>query len=550
MATLIITLPDGRSRKYVLTGGMQVMGRDPSCEILLDDPSASRRHAMMRLQDGNYVIEDLGSKNGTLVNDQAITVCELSHLDDILVGSVEVKYIDDATADRPSTVVVADGAQATEQAQYTSRSSSLRLSERRLQMLYELSERLMKLRDRDALLQDALDICFETLRFERGAVAVCKPSGRGVDWPVVRNLRGSGGELTISRTVLGRALDHGERVIVTDTANQGVDPTVSMVQHGIRSAMCVPLKHESEVLGVIYGDRTSTGTHYTSEDVDFFAALARQVTIGLINGRLMEEQKSKLALEQELAMAREIQERLFPEDLPENDLVQIAALNEPGRLVSGDYYDVIELADGRIGFLIADVTGKGVAASLLMSNLQAAVRMTLPGCNDLSEVFARWNKLIYVNTDAAKFVTCLVAILDPRARTLQYVTAGHPLPFLVYGDSDPQNPRIPIRGLRAPAGFPLGVVEDAQYVTHTVELGDRPCVVFAFTDGVDEAMDVDENLFGEERVREVLAAARDEPRGSELDPQALIRRMRKAITEHCRGALQSDDITMIAVRLA
>ncbi len=537
MPILIVTLPDGRTEKHTLLPGRNTMGRDPSCEVVLDDPSASRHHAVVLLEDDRCVVEDLGSKNGTLVNNEPITVHQLQHSDDILVGSVEVRYLAEVSQERSSTVILSDDDPSTKSADFTSRSSALELSERRLEMLYELSERLLKLREQDALLEDALTICFDTLRFERGAIAVRKQSGRGVDWPVVRNLRGAGGELSISRSVLGRALDHGERAIVTDTAGRRVDPTVSMVQHGICSALCVPLKHDDEVLGVIYGDRTSTGTQYNKEDLDFLAALARQVTIGLINGRLVDEQKKKLALEKEINLAREIQEGLFPVSLPEHDHMTFAVLNDPGRLVSGDYYDVVEMKDGRVGFLVADVTGKGVASSLLMSNLQAAVRMTLPDCDDLGALVERWNNLIYVNTDATKFITCLAAILDPRKRTLTFVTAGHHLPYLI---RDPEAPRV----LHAPADYPLGVVSDSPYTAHTVELGPEPCLVFTYTDGVHEAMDTEENQFGEDRMEEILAQSGD------LNPHGLIKRMRKAIVAHCRDAAQSDDITMLAIRLA
>ncbi len=538
MAKLIINLPDGRSLKQELSENVYVLGRDPGCDIVLDDPSASRRHVLMRFSDGAYVIEDLGSKNGTLVNDQPVEVRSLKHLDQILIGSVEVKYVDEPYSDASSTVVVSSSAAKTESASYSSRSSSLNLSQRRLQMLYDLSERLMTLRDRNALLEEAMTICFETLRFERGAIAVRKAGGRGVDWPVVRNLRGRSGELTISQSVLGRALDHGERAIVTDTADERVDPTVSMVQLGIRSAMCVPLKSEEEILGVIYGDRTTTGTQYSTEDVDFLAALARQVSIGLINGRLVDEQKAMLAMEKELALAREIQEGLFPETVPEHDQVLIAALNDPGRLVSGDYYDVLRFTDGRIGFLIADVTGKGVAASLLMSNLQAAVRLTLPNCTDLGALVGRWNELIYTNTDSTKFVTCLAAILDPEARKLTFCPAGHQLPYVVSGRGGP--PRL----LKAPADYPLGVVEGAEFRAHTVDLGPDPCIIFAYTDGVPEAMDEQQNEFGQQRMEDVLGG------GGVLDPHMMIKRMRRAITAHCSDAAQSDDITMVAVRLS
>jgi phosphoserine phosphatase RsbU/P len=383
-----------------------------------------------------------------------------------------------------------------------------------------------------------MDICFEMLRFERGAIGLRVVNGRGVDWPVVRNLRGEGGELTVSRSVLGRAMDHGERAVIADAGGEAIDPTVSMVQHGICSAMCVPLRNEDEILGVIYGDRTTTGAIYTPEDVDFLAAIAVQVSIGLINARLMAEQKAKLEMEAELDVAREIQQQLFPRSLPERDDVAFAVLNDPGRRVSGDYYDVIEMDDGRIGFVIADVTGEGVAASLLMSNLQGVVRWTMRSCEDLGVLCGQWNQLLCDNTDASKFVTCLTGIIDTAKRDLTYVLAGHPPPYMV------REATGEVDTLSAEAHYPLGIVDGAIYETTTVRIGEGRCTLVGFTDGVYEAASATGEQFGDERIVKVLSEC------AKLEPQAMIRRLRKAVATHCRDMPQGDDITMLAARFA
>jgi serine phosphatase RsbU (regulator of sigma subunit) len=592
---VLITLTDGRVLKSVLTGESQVLGRDPSCDILLDDPSASRRHALLRREGEDFWVEDLGSKNGTLVNDERVHKRRLSHLDEILLGSVEVRFLSgeasgsgsagsgsagsgsagsgSAGSGSAGSVIVSDSPIAPSSPSYTTQSASLQLNERRLKVLYDLSDRLTTLRHRKELLEDAMSVCFEHLRFERGAIAVKRPDGRLVDWPVVRNLRGQSGELTVSQSILGRALNHGERAIVTDGATDKVDPTVSMVQHGIRSAMCVPLMlgappgadgldaraiaapdapreiggtrgldsrigREGEILGVIYGDRVSTGTIYTKEEVDFFAGIARLVTIGLVNARLMDEQKQKLELEAELGVAREIQQRLFPRVLPKSEKLEFAALNEPGRMVSGDYYDVAPLDDGRTVFLIADVTGEGVAAALLMSNLQAAVRLTLQDdVDDIGALMGRWNRLISANTGASKFVTCAAGVVDPTTRSIDFAMAGHPQPYVIYaGEKEPT-------ALWIPPGFPLGVVESAEYETKRIDMGEEPCVLLTFTDGVFEAVNSNDDFFGEERMLEVLRSSED------LNPSSLVRRMRKAVSAFARDARQSDDITMLAVAL-
>ena len=368
-------------------------------------------------------------------------------------------------------------------------SKALVLSQRRLEILYDLTDRLTRLRDRDDLLEDAMDVCCEMLRFERAAIAVKQPKGNLVDWPVVRNLRGQEGELTVSRTILSRALVQDERVIVNESDQSILDPTVSMVRNNIRSAMCVPLLSGDRNLGVIYGDRVTTGTTYAQDDIDFLAGIARLVTTGLINAQLMEEQKLKIQLENEMGMARQIQTGLFPATLPDRDEVKVAALNHPGFHVSGDYYDVVELDDGRVFFLIADVTGEGVAASLLMANLQAAVRITLPHCTSTGELLTQWNDLICANTDASRFITAIVGILDPSTRALDLGVAGHHMPHIV-------RPNAPCTNLSAEPEYPLGVIEEVKFESTQIVRNPGPCTLVTYSDGIIEAMSPTVEVYG------------------------------------------------------
>lgn len=537
MAELFITATDGQTQRVSLTGPV-ILGRDPTCDVPLEDLGTSRRHARVFHEGDGYVVEDLGSKNGTLLNGVPCRTGRLRDGDEMMVGSVRVTFRDES-APRESTtsVIVAEEPPSKETTHYSHKGKELVLPQRRLQLIYELSDRLTRLRNRDELLEEVMSICFETLNLERGAIAVRKRDGRGVEWPVVRNLRGAGGELMVSRTVLGRALDHGERAIINNTEQGPFDPTVSMVQHGILSALCVPLMHNDEVLGVIYGDRTTSGAVYSEEDVDFLAGLARQASIGLINTRLMAEQQEMLALEREITVARQIQQRLFPSKLPDRPELQVAARNDPGRHVSGDYYDVIELGEGQVGFVIADVTGEGIAAALLMSNLQAAVRLTMhPGCAP-AELLGRWNRLIYENTEASKFVTCLTGVIDIPHRRLTLANAGHH-PLIALRSHTGECNEIP-----CDPNFPLGVIEDVEYDSTTMELSMAARTLFCFTDGVIEAMDVDNKQFTQQRMLDALCDSGDVP------PDRLIVNVRKAISAFTGEATQSDDITMLALRI-
>lgn len=539
MAELIITLTDGRLLRHTLGNRPETIGRDAGCDIPIDEPSTSRRHARFTPTPKGYIVEDLGSKNGTLVNEEPCTSRTLQNGDQIAIGSVLVEFADAPTGDevRPGSVIISDEPPTTHATRYLSRDQQINLPQRRLQMIYELSERLTTLQSQAQLLENAMDICFETLQFERGAIGVRRQDQRALDWPVVRNLRGAEGELSISRSLLSRALQHGERAIFTDTGAGNTDPTVSMVQHGIRSAMCVPLVRREQTVGVIYGDRISTSASYTNEDIDFLAGIAQQVTIGLINSWLVKEQEQMARLQHDIDLARHIQTELFPATLPNRENLRVAALNDPGQRVSGDYYDVVEKDDGRVWCLVADVTGEGAAAALLMANLQAAVRVTIQDVDDPAELLTRWNSLIYRNTHSSKFITCVLVLIDPASHRIDFATAGHCPPLLVRGDQGPPEELV------ITPTYPLGVVEEAQYTTEHVELGPEECTLFCYTDGVPEAMNLQGQAFGMQRLLDLLRDRRD------VNPQALVKQARKSVTSFAAGADQSDDITILAARV-
>ncbi len=536
MAELFITLPDGRTLHHRLTERPADIGRDASCEITVEDPSTSRRHARFTPANDGFVVEDLGSRNGTLVNDQPCTRAPLKDGDRILIGATLAIFRGSGMSSQ-SSVVIEDGMPTSHATRYVPKDQRLALSQRRLEMIYELSERLTTLQSQDTLLEEALSICFETLHFERGAVGLRRPGGRTVDWPVVHNLHGAEGELTISRSLFSRALEHGERAMFTDDGSAPVDPTVSMVQHGIRSAMCVPLLQGNQVLGVIYGDRTSTSTSYTSEDMDFFAAIARQISIGLVNSRLLEEQRKMARLSHDIDLARGIQQGLFPTTLPDDAELAVAASNDPGRRVSGDYYDVIRRDDGRIWVVVADVTGEGVAAAILMASLQSAVRVTIGETDDPGALLSRWNELAYNSSDRSRFITCLLVLVNPTSHRVDVASAGHWAPVVVRADGSTPSE------LEIDAGYPLGVVEDAQFETTSVDLGDDPFLLFCYTDGVTEALNTAGDPYGRERLIQALADRTD------LNPKGVLKHIRQELATFVGTAEQSDDITMLTVRV-
>lgn len=536
---LAIHHPDGNVQRFTLRDVPVLIGRDPLCDIVLDDLQASRRHARIALDpSGAHFIEDLGSRNGTLVNGQPVRRHPLAPGAHIQIGATRLIYGSAPAPPRePSTrVVVAEHTPPSEHTSFVPRTTRLRLSQQRLALLYELSQRLVSLRSPRELLEDVMNICFETLRFERGLIALRTRPGEDPEWPVVRNLRqDETGQLAISRSVLLRALEKGERTIINDVAAELADPTVSMAAHRIRSALCVPIEYHGEILGVIYGDRVSSTTVYEREDVDFLAALARQLSIGLTNARLAEEHRQRELLQRELLLARRIQTNLFPRDMPPRDDLVINAYNEPGLTVSGDYYDAITLPDGRLALLVADVSGKGVSAAILSANLQAAVRVTLSAGLPLPDAVARWNALICENTDEARFITTTVLAVDPPAREAEVVCAGHFPPILIAPDA--------VTPLAIDPALPLGVSAAQNYPARRFTLPDCACTLFLYSDGLPEAANERGELYGSERLMAMLR------HNAHLPGEDLLRAIRDDVRRFTGRAPQSDDITMLAARL-
>jgi sigma-B regulation protein RsbU (phosphoserine phosphatase) len=183
---------------------------------------------------------------------------------------------------------------------------------------------------------------------------------------------------------------------------------------------------------------------------------------------------------------------------------------------------------------VADVTGEGVAAALQMANFQAAVRVTLAEFDDPGELLTRWNRFICGNANTSRFITCVLALIDPRSRKVSVGSAGHFAPLLIRAEG-----LVPEEML-VDAGYPLGIDANTAYSSTAHDLGADPCLLFCYTDGITEAFDANGHAFGRDRLVKVLAEQTD------LNPHAMIKHLRKQVTAFVGPAEQSDDITMLA----
>jgi len=320
-----------------------------------------------------------------------------------------------------------------------------------------------------------------------------------------------------------------EKLIVRHT----VDPREILSPLGI--TVVVPMQLQGENRGLILlGDKFSREP-YLQADLDFLSSLANLAIISLENARLFKEALEKQKLEDELMIAREIQKGLLPNVLAEIPGADIAATNVSSKQVGGDYYDLIVVDSEKYIIAIGDVSGKGTPAALLMANLQATIRALVPLRLPLSELTERVNHLMCPNTGGNKFVTFFWGIIDTGAMSLTYVNAGHNYPYLLHADGS-------VHRLEK-GGMILGVMETAiPYEEEAVHLSAGDILVL-FTDGVSEAMSSDQEEYGEERLEAVIRGNVDR------DAQEIIDAVHADILRHTKGALQSDDITMMVMRI-
>jgi sigma-B regulation protein RsbU (phosphoserine phosphatase) len=298
-----------------------------------------------------------------------------------------------------------------------------------------------------------------------------------------------------------------------------------------RMALVVPVSTGAAVRGLLaVGERVS-GAPFSEEDRDFAQTLARQAAAALESVRLHRVQLEKQRQDKELQIAREIQQGLFPPRTPVIPGFEIAARSRACYQVGGDYYDFIPLPGGRWGLIIADVSGKGTPASILMASVHASLR-ALAGTAPPAVMMARVNTFLYESTQPNKYVTLLYAELDPAARRMVYVNAGHVPPYFLRRDGTAR---------RLTAGGPvLGLLEDVRYDVAEIELvaGD---VVAMVTDGATEALSADDHELGDERLVQALSTA-----GASAEQE--IQRLIDAVDAWTDERGCTDDLTALVLR--
>jgi phosphoserine phosphatase RsbU/P len=539
MPSLIVQVRDGPPRAIELTRRPITLGRADACDVVLPhDGEVSREHAELWLDEqGRVLVADKGSKNGTRVDGgEPFHGAVRAALQSVRIGSYELKLVDLAPQPpEPVEVVRFAPDLPTEygNTRYFPATHHLDLNQQRLALLMSLTERIGGAFEPKQLLEQALDACCEALGFERGLIALKTQRGEP-ELPVSRHIqRDESGAYKVSRTLINRALVEGQRAVVNNPAVDLVDNlSESLVRFPICSALCVPILHRDKILGVIYGDRITRAATYTPEDVDFLAAIARQVGVGLENLRLFGAYLESERMKVELRQARSIQRGLIPARPLRAGPLTLAGHNEPSEAVGGDYFDYFELGDGLYAFIIADVTGHGLPAALMMANLQSAVRVALTPQTPLPEIAGRLNRLVAGNTSSNVFITALLGRVEVATGTIEFINAGHPAPLVVTARG--------VQELEDGKALPLGVAEDESFVVQRFVLQPEDAALM-YTDGLIEAADPAGRLLGVQPVSDALAKL--PARGVD----ALLAGALALVRGHLGPGKNQDDLTLMAV---
>src|SRR6266446_4041683 len=516
-AVLEVVSPDGARRYVRITQTPFMIGRgaETGNHLQLSDRRISRNCAAVVIEANRFYLEDRGQRRGLFVNSEKVESRELQDRDAITFGlddSYEIIFRSASSSDDESLP------QLLTRIEHITSSEPTGGGLRKLNLLLEATSLLHSQLPIDSVLGTMLDHAVSVTDADRGLLLEVDPAGA----LKVRLARRSGGlrlppeSLTPSQTAIQLALKQQSPVITEDLAQAEFDlqAAQSIVAQRLRAVVVIPLRamsrantHESminikrgELLGVLYLDSRRPAA-LSKLDRQILDALAGDAASILDNARLVERERERERLEQEINIARDIQQALLPRNFRDYPHLAVAGCNFPCLSVGGDYFDVFPLSDNRTAFLIADVSGKGLGAALLTTMLQGALSgMTLG--TDPARLFNHLNRFLCDHAEVGRYATMFFGILDENGG-LEYINAGHPSPILIRQNGNAEE-------AFTEGSFPVGLVPHAEYCTAAVKLEPGDTLVL-FSDGVTEAMDPKEDFFGIPRLVQLLTGQNDTP---------------------------------------
>ncbi len=547
---LSIKEPDGGNRRMELTSDRLSLGRSHENDLSYpDDISLSRKHLALEKTEDRWYVRDLGSKNGTRVNDTLIVDrfriqpgdrITAGHLvlglegpggpsgggiiwddapigtGDTIVASLEGVLSSDATA--PGSGDGTEGGPG----------GPAPFSHNAVDALIRAGRELAQDRPLNELFDLILDLSIHAVKAERGVLMTFEN-----DELVPRGFHGEG--FRVSKAVRDQVINDKSSILIRDvTADDAFKARVSLLGHNIRTVIAVPLQTDVKVIGLVYVDSSSMARRFTANDLNLLTVLANVAAIRIEHERLAEVEHNERILHRDLEQAAEIQASILPVDPPVIDGLDLAGYNAACRTVGGDYYDFLEFDDNRVGLILGDVAGKGMPAALMMTGLQARVQVMADKDESPAVTVARLYRHISVKCPRNRFISLFYSVMDSVTGEMQFCNAGHNPAILARADGN--------HTLLNPSGTVLGILPELGYEdgTETLAAGD---MVVMYSDGVTEAVKYGtEEEFGEKRLLELVMRHRDR------SAKEIILKVNDSLEEWTKGAPPDDDITLLVAR--
>ena len=501
------------------------------------------------MEGDSYWLQDLGSANGTRYNGSIVSMpIPIFSGGEIQIGETVITFEDETLTPSLNATLIADNTQALDpsttisfsrrknptseilDSQFSSRTELLAL-------ISKVGVTLLSASGLEETLKQVATLVFEAVPADKCVIMLRddeKEDGMKIAVAKERDKEGQPEEVRISRTVMEEVMVNHKSVLTSDAQHDPKFASQTMALLGVRSVIAVPLSvSEDNVFGIIYADTPTYENTFTEEHLNILTTLASVASIRVENATLMEERIERERMERELELATEIQQRFQPSAPPIIEGYELQGISFACYEIGGDYYDFIPRHDGRMLVALGDVSGKGTAAALLMSSLHAAIHAQTMARSDLSQMVTSVNEYLSYNTPNNRFITFFVGELDPATGEFSYINAGHNPPLVARIDGS-------VEELDS-GGFPLGIMPKAEFELGKIQLGSGEGLVI-FSDGVSEAVDPDEEEYGDDRLKAVVKANIGRSAAGLRD------KIESSLSAFTKTAEANDDITLVIVK--
>ncbi len=538
---LLVQCPDGQMRTVPLAGERLSVGRSSAAELCFpEDAGLSRQHFVFESDGDEWTVHDLGSKNGTFVNNIPLKArLTLKPGDRITAGHLVVVYaptsqnaedgvvVFEGGPSSPSTSTVVTSLEGALSNQTMAFERAGAKTSAPMQALIRAGQELSENRPLDDLFSTILGLAIEAVNAQRAVLLLQEG-----DALVPKAHKGEG--FRISTAVRDKVMKERCSVLVRDAqVDSEFKGSKTIVEQRVHSMMAAPLQTKDRIIGLIYVDSPFVLREFQKDDLDLLTVMANVAAIRIENARLAEVEAAERIMKRDLSQAAEIQQGMLPVQAPHVRGADLAGYNAACRTVGGDYYGFFQYSDERVALALGDVSGKGMPASLLMMALHARVQVLAEDPGDLGEFMMRLNKATCANCPSNRFITFFFCVLDAASGELKFANAGHNPPIVLRASGEAE--------MLEGGGPVLGILAIAPYSQAAARLEPGDMLVL-YSDGVTEATNSEYEEYGEERFIEVLRQNRDQP------AEEIVAAVTRSLAEFTGSAPQADDITLVVAR--